>query len=197
MKNQKQFKTYIGVDLGDRKHQICVTDKEGTILSEQKIENTREDLAQLANENSEALLLQSIPSIGEITSLSFILIIEDVKRFDGPRDVGAFLGLVPKRNQSGDTDKQLSITKAGNKMLRRLLVQCAQYQLGAHAPDSALRDWGLNYMVSGGSRAKKKAIVAVARKLAVLMVTMLKTGEQYEPYPNEKPDLVIESKQAA
>ena len=82
-------------------------------------------------------------------------------------------------------------------MLRRLLVQCAQYHLGPHAPDSALRDWGMRYMASGGKRAKKKAIVAVARKLAVIMVTMLKTGKTYSTYPNGKPELVIEKKQAA
>jgi len=313
MKNQKQFKTIIGVDLGDRKHQICVTDKDGTILVEEKVTNDRDALSELAEtypeslvalevgthspwisrflealgmtvvvanprkvkyisenirksdkrdaqilakfvrldpellcpikhrteesqqdllvikmrdtlarvrvskivslrgmfkslglrfpscstvsfvtkakeyikeecqqyetvlspylesiqhdsdqikeyekqihrtiseKHPEALLLQSIPCVGELTALTFVLIIEDISRFDDPRDVGAFLGLVPRRDQSGDVDKELSITKAGDKMLRRLLVQCAQYHLGPHAPDSALRDWGMRYMAS-------------------------------------------------
>lgn len=357
MKTQKQFKTYIGVDLGDRKHQICVTDKSGELLREEKIANEPEDLAKLAGEypgalvalevgthspwisryleamgmtvvvanprkvkyisenirksdkrdaqilakfvrldpellcpiihrseesqkallaikmrdtlvrlrvskivslrgmfkslgirfpscgtacfakkaevlitdehpeylsiiepylesiqkdsdqikefevqihesiaqeHPEAKILQTIPCIGEITALSFSLIIEDLSRFKDPREVGPFLGLVPRRDQSGETDKELSITKAGNKMLRRLLVQCAQYHLGAHAPDSALRDWGMKYMASGGKRAKKKAIVAVARKLAVMMVSMLQTGKEYIAYPNGRPKLIIE-----
>lgn len=120
--------------------------------------------------------------MGPITALSFVLIIEDLSRFEDPREVGAFLGLIPKRDQSGNVDKELSITKAGDKMLRRLLVQCAQYHLGPHAPESAIRDWGMKYMASGGKRAKKKAIVAVARKLAVTMVTMLKKQTDY-PIP--------------
>ena len=77
------------------------------------------------------------------------------------------------------------------------MVQCAQYHLGDHAPGSAIRDWGLEYMKTGGKRAKKKAIIAVARKLAVLMVTMLKTGKEYSAYPNGKPKLEIEVKKAA
>lgn len=362
MKNQKQFKTYIGVDLGDRKHQICVHDKDGNELVAKKIDNTREDLAELVDEYPDSLvamevgthspwisrflmalgvevivanarklhlisknirksdkrdaellaklvrldvsllhpiehrseesqksllaikmrdcltrnrvskivalrgmfkslgiripscstasfstkakkyitdehsdfesvlepylesiqkdteqikeyevmiheaietnypeakLLQTIPCIGEITALSFVLMIDDLKRFDDARQVGPFLGLVPKRDQSGDTDKELSISKTGDKLLRRLLVQCAQYHLGPHGPDSALRDWGIDYMASGGQRAKKKAIVAMARKLAVMMVSMLKTGNVYNPYPLGKPELIIERPQKA
>ena len=131
----------------------------------------------------EALHLQQIPSIGPITSLAFVLSIGDPNRFKDPRDVGAWLGLVPRRDQSGDTDRQLPITKAGNCYLRQLLVQCAQYLLGHWGPDCALRRQGLKLAARGGKAAKKKAVIAVARKLAVLMVAMWKSGRDYEAFP--------------
>ena len=140
----------------------------------------------IKQQHPDASLLQTIPCVGPLTALSFTLIIEDITRFDDPRDIGALLGMVPRRDQSGDIDKELPITKAGDKMLRRLLVQCAQYHLGPHAPDSALRDWGIRYMTNKGKASKKKAIIAVARKLAVMMVCILKTGKPYQPYPSSR-----------
>jgi transposase len=134
----------------------------------------------------QALKLQQIPSIGPITSLAFVLTIEDPGRFKDPRDVGAYLGLVPRRDQSGDTDKQLPITKAGNKYLRQLLVQCAQYLLGRYGPDCALRDHGLKLVARGGKAAKKRATIAIARKLAVMMIAMWQSGSQYEAYPTAR-----------
>ena len=131
----------------------------------------------------QALKFQQIPSIGPITSLAFVLSIEDPARFKDPRDVGAYLGLVPRRDQSGGTDKQLPISKAGNKYLRQLLVQCAQYLLGHFGPDCALRDQGLKLVARGGKAAKKKAMISIARKLAVIMIAMWQKGSDYEPYP--------------
>lgn len=133
----------------------------------------------------EALHLRSIAGIGPITSLSFVLAIEDPHRFKDPRDVGAYLGLVPRRDQSGDTDKQLPISKCGNAYLRRLLVSTAQYLLGHFGPDCDLRRHGLKLSAKGGKAAKKKAVTAVARKLAVLMLTLWQKQSSYTPlrYP--------------
>lgn len=134
----------------------------------------------------QAVKLQQIPSIGPITSMAFVLSIEDPNRFKDPRDVGAYLGLVPRRDQSGGTDKQLPISKAGNRYLRALLVQCAQYLLGHFGPDCALREQGLKLAAKGGKAAKKKAVISIARKLAVMMVAMWQKGSDYEAFPDRK-----------
>ena len=107
--------------------------------------------------------------------------LEDPARFAKGREVGPALGLVPRRDQSGDRDPQLSITKTGNAFLRRLLVGSAHYVLGPFGPDCDLRRWGLQLAERGGKNAKKRAVVAVARKLAVLLHRLWKNGELYEP----------------
>ncbi len=99
------------------------------------------------------------------------------------RDVGAYLGLVPKRDQSGETDKQLPITKAGNRQLRCLLVNCAHYILGPFGPPSRLRKAGERIAARGGKSAKKRAVIAVARKLAVTLLALWKSGRTYEALP--------------
>ena len=96
--------------------------------------------------------------------------------------MGGFLGLRPKQSQSGDSDPEHNISKTGNVYLRRLLVQAAHYVLGRFGPDSALRRWGLK-LAAGGQRAKKRAVVAVARKLAVLLHHLWRTGQNYQPFP--------------
>ncbi len=126
--------------------------------------------------------IRTICGVGPLTALAFVLIIEDYKRFKKSRDVGPYLGLIPKRDQSGETDKQLQITKAGNTYLRRLLVGCAQYILGTFGPDCDLRRFGLKLAERGGKNAKRRAVVAVARKLAVLMHQLWKSGEAYDPF---------------
>lgn len=144
-------------------------------------------IAKTAREHyPETKLLEQIGGVGPITSLSFILAVGDAERFEDPRDVGAYFGLVPRRDQSGASDKQLPISKAGNSDLRRLLVQCAQYILGRFGPDSDLREYGLRLAARGGKAAKKKAIIATARKLAVLMLVLWKTGQTYEPTRNSR-----------
>lgn len=132
----------------------------------------------------EAINLQQIPGVGPITALNYVLTISDPNRFTNNRDVGAYLGLVPRRDQSGQMDKQLSISKTGNSNLRRLLVQCSQYIIGHFGPDSDLRRYGLRLAARGGKAAKKKAIIAVARKLAVLMLVIWKGHEHYNPLQN-------------
>lgn len=131
----------------------------------------------------EAVRLQQIPGVGPITAMAFVLTIEDPQRFKDPRDAGAYLGLVPRRDQSGGTDRQLPISKSGNSYLRKLLVQSAQYLLGHFGPDCALRRHGLKLAAKGGRAAKKKAVIAVARKLAVTMVALWQRGGDYEPFP--------------
>ena len=125
-------------------------------------------------------LLRQIEGVGPLTSMAFILTIGDKQRFRRARDVGAYLGLVPRQFDSGERVSQLPITKAGNKYMRRLLVSAAQYILGPFAPDSTLRRYGERLSERGGANAKKRAVVAVARKLAVLLYHLWSTGEVYE-----------------
>jgi transposase len=124
--------------------------------------------------------LNQVPGVGPITSLAFVLSIEDPARFQRPRDVGAFLGLVPRRDQSGSRDPSLRITKAGNPFLRRLLVNCANYIAGPFGPDSALKRHADRVAPPGAAR-RKRALVAVARKLAVLLLRLWQTGATYQP----------------
>lgn len=128
--------------------------------------------------------LRQIDGVGPITSLAFVLTLEEPSRFARSRDVGPFLGLTPKRDQSGETDKPLSITKAGNSYLRQLLVGSANYILGPFGPDCELRRYGERIASRGGKVAKRKANVAVARKLAVLMHHLWKNHGEYAPFYN-------------
>ncbi len=125
--------------------------------------------------------LQQIAGVGPLTALCFVLKIGDPQRFGRSRDVGAYLGLCPRRDQSGGTDKQLRISKCGDGLLRRLLVSAAHYVLGPFGPACALREHGQRLTGTGSAREKKRAVVAVARKLAVLLLSLWKHGTDYEP----------------
>jgi transposase len=138
-----------------------------------------EELARTQYPDTEHL--QQIPGVGPLTALCFVLTLETPDRFAHARDVGAYLGLVPRRDQSGQTDKQLPITKAGNTQLRCLLVNCAHYILGPFGPDTHLRETGLRLAGRHGSSAKKRAVIATARKLAVTMMALWKTKAEYQP----------------
>lgn len=129
----------------------------------------------------ETEILQQVGGVGPVTALAYAVTIGDPKRFRKSRDVGPYLGMTPRRDQSGESDKQLRITKAGDRYLRRLLVQSAQYILGAFGEDSNLRRFGFKIAERGGKNAKKRAVVAVARKLSVLLHRLWVTGEVYEP----------------
>lgn len=120
-------------------------------------------------------------SVGTLTALVFMLTVEDKSRFTKSRMAGAFLGLRPRRSQSGSDDPQLRITKSGDPFVRKLLVNCANRILGPFGKDCDLRRWGLEIAKRGGKNAKKRAKVAVARKLAVLMHRLWITGEVYQP----------------
>jgi transposase len=126
-------------------------------------------------------LLRQVKGVGPITALAYVLTLENPDRFVKSRDVGPYLGLVPKQEDSGESQPQLGISKAGDTMMRRLLVGSAHYILGPFGPDTDLRRYGLRLCERGGKNAKKRAAVAVARKLAVLLHCLWGSGEVYEP----------------
>ena len=130
-------------------------------------------------------LLDQVDGVGVHTALSYMLTIGDPGRFERSRLVGCFLGMRPKRQESGEQQPQLGITKGGDVYLRKTLVNCAQYILGPHGADSDLRRFGLRICERGGKNAKKRAVVAVARKLAVLLHRLWVSGEVYEPLRND------------
>ena len=125
--------------------------------------------------------LRQIQGVGPLTALTYVLVVEHPQRFAQSREVGPYLGLCPRQDQSGERDPQLRISKAGDQLMRSLLVNCAQYVLGPFGPDSDLRRHGEKLAARGGKKAKKRAVVAVARKLAVLLHHLWVTGEEYEP----------------
>jgi transposase len=129
----------------------------------------------------ETELLRQVEGIGAFTALTFVLTLEDPHRFERSRSVGAYLGLVPATDQSADSDPQKHITKEGDEMLRKLLVGSAHYILGPFGKDSDLRRHGEKIASRGGKNSKKRAAVAVARKLAVLLHSLWVSGEIYEP----------------
>jgi transposase len=131
---------------------------------------------------SETALLRQVAGVGPVTSLGFVLTLGSKQRFRRSRDVGPYLGLVPRQYDSGDRQSQLPITKAGNGYLRRLLVGSAHYIVGPFGPDCKLRSYGLRIAERGGKNAKKRAVVAVARKLAILLHHLWITGAAYDPH---------------
>ena len=128
--------------------------------------------------------LQQVGGVGPITSLAYILTLEKPERFAKSRDVGCYVGLVPRQDESGQISQQLRITKTGDRMLRKLLVGSAQYILGPFGKDCDLQRFGLKLAARGGKNGKKRAVVAVARKLAVMLHRLWLTGEEYEPLHN-------------
>jgi transposase len=145
-------------------------------------------LNALAADDVEIANLRTHNGVGSITAVTFVRTLEDPNRYASGRAAAAFLGLVPRRAQSGRSDPQLRITKSGDRYLRQLLVNCAQYILGPFGSDSALRRWGLKLRERGGKNAKKRAVVAVARKLAVALFRLWKSGDVYQPFPRALPN---------
>jgi transposase len=158
------------------------------------IESLSERIAEY-NEQIEALaersypqvaLLQQIKGVGTLIALTFLLTLEDPHRFRKSRDVGCYLGLQPGRRNSGQSEPQMHISKEGDPYLRTLLVQGAQHMLGPFGVDCDLRRWGLKLAERGGKSGKKRAIIATARKLAVLLHRLWVSGEVYEPLRNSQ-----------
>jgi transposase len=164
----------------------------------QKIRSFDRRLEEIAGARyPQSALLRQVKGVGGLTALAFVLALEEPTRFPTSRAVGSFLGLRPRRRQSGDRDPQLRITKGGDMRARRHLVLAAQYILGAFGPDTDLRRFGLRLAARGGKAAKKRAAVAVARKLAVLLHRLWLTGEVYEPLRNTQPAQPAEPPAAA
>ena len=138
---------------------------------------------KLSKKYPEISLLKTTPGVGPLVAACYVLTLDSPDVLGDNRQAGAFLGLRPRQSQSGDSDPQRGISKTGNTYLRSLLVQSAQYILGRFGPDSALRRWGQKLAASGGKRGKKRAIVAVARKLAVLLHSMWRSRIPFLAFP--------------
>jgi transposase len=148
----------------------------------QQLRRMERELAALATTcYGETARLRQVSGVGPLTALCYVLTLEDPQRFARSRAVGAYLGLCPRQRDSGAAHPQLRITKRGDPMLRRLLVNGAHYILGPFGPDGDLRRWGLKLAARGGTNAKKRAVVAVARKLATLLHRLWVSGARYEP----------------
>jgi transposase len=144
-------------------------------------------IEQIAKEvYPEVALLQQVKGVGPLIALTYVLTLEDPHRFQRSRDVGCFLGLRPGRRNSGQSQPQMHISKEGDPYLRTMMVQGAHYILGPFGEDSDLRRWGLRLAERGGKNAKRRAVVAVARKLAVLLHRLWVSGEVYEPLRNSQ-----------
>ena len=148
-----------------------------------QILSLEKQIEKLAEKYTEIVTLRTVPGVGPLIAAAYVLTLDRPEVFTSSRQAGAFLGLRPRQRDSGDSHPQCRISKNGNRYLRRLLVQGAQHILGRWGQDSALRQWGLKLAASGGKRGKKRAVVAVARKLAVLLHRLWKSGETYRPFP--------------
>lgn len=162
-----------------------------------EIDGLEKKMARLAEERYPVTkLLQSVPGVGLVVSLTYALSIDDPRRFQTSRAVGAYFGMVPGRDQSGENDPEMRITKLGDKEVRRLLVQAA-HSLVHRGPDSDLQRWARERLARGGKNAKKRTIVAVARKLGVLLHRLWVTGEVYDPFYESKRRAAQQNKEAA
>jgi transposase len=155
-------------------------------LSE-RIQEYDERMEKIAQEvYPEVSLLKQVKGVGTQIALTYVLTIEDPYRFGKSRELGCFLGLRPGRRDCGKSEPQKHISKEGDRYLRTMMVQGAHYILGPFGEDSDLRRWGLKLAERGGKNAKKRAVVAVARKLAVLLDGLWVSGEVYEPLRNSQ-----------
>jgi transposase len=151
----------------------------------ERIVEYNQQIEKLAQESyPQVALLKQIKGVGTLIALTFLLTLEDPHRFRKSRDVGCYLGLQPGRRNSGQSEPQMHISKEGDPYLLTLLVQGAQHILGPFGVDCDLRRWGLKLAERGGRNGKKRAIVATARKLAVLLHHLWVSGEVYEPLHN-------------
>src|ERR1700687_1738713 len=155
-------------------------------LSE-RIGEYNERIEQIGKESyPEVARLKQVKGVGTLIALTYVLTLEDAHRFGKSRDVGCYVGLQPGRRNSGQSEPQLHISKEGDPYLRTLLVQGAHHILGPFGADSDLRRWGLKLAERGGKNGKKRAVIAVARKLAVLLHRLWVSGEAYEPLRNQR-----------
>jgi len=153
-------------------------------LSE-RIHEYNQQIEKIARESyPQVARLEQVKGVGTLIALTYLLTLEDPHRFRKSRDVGGYVGLQPGRRNSGKSEPQLHISKEGDPYLRTLLVQGAHHILGPFGADSDLRRWGLKLAERGGKNGKKRAVIATARKLAVLLHRLWVSGETYEPLRN-------------
>ena len=153
----------------------------------ERIQEYDRRIAKMAKEEyPETALLKQVKGVGDLIATAYVLTVEDPQRFRKSRDAGCFVGLQPGRRNSGESEPQMRISKEGDEYLRTLLVQGAHYILGPFGEDCDLRRWGQKLSARGGKNAKKRAVVAVARKLAVLLHRLWISGEVYEPLRNSQ-----------
>ena len=155
-------------------------------LNERIHEYDRRIESMIKERYPETALLKQVKGVGNLIATTYVLTIEDPQRFRKSRDAGCFVGLQPGRRNSGESEPQMHISKQGDEYLRTLLVQGAHYILGPFGEDSDLRRWGQRLAARGGKNGKKRAVVAVARKLAVLLHRLWVSGEVYEPLRNSQ-----------
>jgi transposase len=141
--------------------------------------------AMMRLRKEDAELVMQVPGVGPVTAAVFLAAVGDAKDFGKPRVAGPFLGLAPRQDQSGGTDKQLRISKEGDAMARKLLVIAANYIMGPFAKDCDLRRHGMRIAERGGKNARKRAKVAVARRLAVTLLAILQKRTPYRPFMDE------------
>ena len=161
-------------------------------LATELIRQADQQVAQMVKEHPVAWRLDQVPGVGPVTAMAYVLTLEDPGRFRQSRKVGSYFGLTPWSHQSGESDPQRGITKAGNELVRRLLVQCAHRLLGPKGVDCAIRRWGLHLAGDGkNKKLKKRAVVAVARKLAVLLHVLWVSGKPFEAFPNGSREAMV------
>ena len=153
------------------------------ILSLQiRIKRLDDEIKRIARRYPQVQRLQAICGVGPIISLAFVLSLGEPTRFKRSRDAGPFFGLTPRIFQTGRTDLQLPIARTGNPFVRRHLIQAAQCVLREKSPDCDLKRYGKKIEARGGRYPKKRAVVAIARKLAVLMHQLLVDATPYDPW---------------
>jgi transposase len=153
----------------------------------ERIQEYDQRISKMAKQTyPQTALLKQVKGVGDLIATAYVLTVEDPHRFRKSRDAGCFVGLQPGRRNSRDSEPQMRISKEGDEYLRTLLVQGAHYMLGPFGEDSDLRRWGQKLSARGGKNAKKRAVVAVARKLAVLLHRLWVSGEVYEPLRNSQ-----------
>lgn len=141
------------------------------------------EIEAVAAEDEDVKLLQTVDGVGPITALAFKAEIDDPKRFENSKDTAAYIGLTPSQYSSGEVHRQGGISKKGSKRTRYLLVEAASALLTRCKAWSKLKAWGMKLQKKKGNR---KAVVAIARKLAVVMHRMLITKKPFERSPEKK-----------
>jgi transposase len=186
-RNPKAFKPAMGETLSPQLQAALAPLLSALEAITERIREYDAQIEKLAEESyPEVALLKQVKGVGTLIALTYILTLEDPRRFRKSRDAGCYVGLQPGRRNSGQSEPQLHITREGDSYLRMVLVQGAQHILGPFGEDSDLRRWGLKLAERGGKNGKKRAIIAVARKLAILLHHLWISCDEYEPLHNTR-----------